>query len=260
MTASYSCSLAPGTVANKKKQAQEYLKFSLLYNVHYLFPTVTNVCMFAQLLVNKHSSPSSIKNYISGAKSWVVEHGGSPYAFSSPQLGQLVKGFIKNSTHVPSRAAPLAPRHVRASCDFLDSWSAAPLAAKPAVLLGFTCFLRSSNLLSPTMLEWGGPHTLLAIDLKLSGDSLSVFIRSTKTRSDPKGSFFTIQAAQHPRYCPVSAWRLYKAVVNPWPLGPTFVDSKGLPLTPRQLVGLMRLALEDHNDISAGEVSMHSLR
>lgn len=260
MAASYASALAPGTQANKKKQAEEYLQFSLLYKVPYLSPTVTHACMFAQHLANKHASPASIKNYISGAKSWVLEHGGCWQAFASHQLGLQVKSFVKKSTHVPSRAAPLGPHHMIIICDFLDGSPSAPLAAKPALLIGFSCFLRASNLVSPSMLEWGGPHTLVAMDVSASPSGATIFIRSTKTRSDPRGCSFFIPSGQQTKYCPVAAWQRYKTLMNPWPLGPAFVTNDRRPVTARHLVGLMRIALKDCTDIDISKISMHSLR
>lgn len=260
MQASYASSLAPGTLANRNKQAKDYLTFALLYRVPYLSPSVTHVCMYAQRLANKHAAPTSVKNYLSGAKTWVTEHSGAFQAFESPELARLVKGFVKNSSHVPVRAFPLSARHIRTICDFLDASEEAPLGAKPAILIGFSCFLRGSNLLSPTMLEWGGPHTLAALDIKESAQGLAIYIRSTKTRCAQTGLSFIIPPGTNSRYCPLAAWRRYKAAVRPWPLGPAFLNHNNLPLTPRQLVGLMRLALAGESDVTPSQVSMHSLR
>lgn len=258
--ASYNSALAPGTLANKRKQAEEYIRFALIFDVPYLRPTVTQACMFAQLLANKHAAPASIKNSISGAKSWIEEHLGSPLAFMSPQLTRLVKGFVKNSSHIPTRAAPLQPRHIKRICVVLDSLPSAPLGVKPAILIGYACFLRSSNLLSPTMQEWGGPHTLLAGDVSFLPQGIRVTIRSTKTRSSPARLTFVIPAVEDPIICPAVAWRRYKSAVAPWALGPTFIHMNRLPITPTQVVKLMRVALQDEKDISPSSVSMHSLR
>lgn len=260
MMSSYSNSLAPGTLVNRRKQAEEYLKFSIMYKVPFLQPSVTQVCMFAQHLANIHAAPSSVKNYLSGAKTWVSEHCGAVHPFLSPQLAQLVKGFTKNSPHVPSRAPPLQPHHIRAICRLLDQSPSAPLAAKPAILMGYATFLRSSNLLSPTMEEWGGPHTLLASEVISTNDGLKICVRSTKTRSDSQGLTFFIPREDSPEFCPVVAWNRYKTLVRPWALGPAFVHMNRTPLTPAQLVKLMRLALQYFTDIPPGRVSMHSLR
>lgn len=260
MLNSYAHSLAPGTIANRRKQAYEYVKFALLNNVPLLAPSTTQACMFAQHLANIHAAPTSVKNYISGARSWLSEHQGSIQGFLSPQLAQLVKSFTKKSTHVPSRAPPLQPHHLQVICRLLDRSPSAPLAAKPAILIGYACLLRASNLLSPTMLEWGGPHTLLASEITLTGEGLSIFIHSTKTRSDPAGLYFNIHRSSNLELCPVAAWIRYKEVVKPWALGPAFIHSNRLPLTPAQLVKLMRLALKGCTDINPQRVSMHSLR
>lgn len=260
MLASYNSAIAPGTRANRRKQAEEYIKFSLLYKIPYLAPSVTHVCMYAQHLANKHAAPTSIKNYLSGAKTWVNEHQGSIFPFLSSQLSLLVKGFVKKSQHVPARAEPLHPHHIRFICRALDITPSAPLAVKPAILLGYSCFLRSSNLLSPTMLEWGGPHTLLAGEVKTRPEHLEVHIRSTKTCSDPLGLKFLIPKSSDPSVCPVRAWTSYKAAIQPWALGPAFVHHDRRPLTSGQVVRIIRAALADHKDISPGRISMHSIR
>lgn len=260
MAASYSSSVAPGTAANRKRQAEDYITFALQYQVPYLSPTVTHVCMYAQRLANSHASPNSVKNYLSGAKTWVGEHQGNIQAFFSPQLNQLVKGFVKNSLHVPQRAAPLAPHHLQTICNFLDTYQSVPLGIKPAILIGYSCFLRSSNILSPTISQWGGPHTLLAGDITLNYSGLSIYIRSTKTRSAREGISFDLPRSDNLKFCPVAAWERYLAVINPWALGPAFIHTNRRPITPREVVALMRLALQDSPDISAARVSMHSLR
>lgn len=216
--------------------------------------------MFAQHLANKHASPSSLRNYLSGAKTWVIEHQGSPYPFLSSQVSSLVKGFVKNSLHVPTRAEPILPHHMRFLCQSLDAAPSAPLAIKPALLLGYSCFLRTSNLLSNTMLEWGGPHTLLAGEIRELQDGLQVHIRSTKTRSDPLGLNFIIPRSSDPVVCPVLAWSTYRAAIRPWALGPAFVHRDRRPITSSQVVKVMRLILRNHTDIAPGRISMHSLR
>lgn len=260
MVASYNSSIAPGTAANRRKQAYDYIKFALIYNVPFLQPSVTHVCMYAQRLANKHEAPASIKNYLSGAKTWVTEHQGDISSFCAPQLSQLVKGFAKNSTQIPSRATPLSSADIQAICRFLDNSPSFPLALKPAILIGYSCFLRSSNILSPTMSQWGGPHTMMARDIRINEAGLSIFIRSTKTLSAPSGVTFQLPACADRRLCPAAAWRLYKEAVNRWALGPAFIHMNRLPITPGQLVAAMRAALKDVPGISVGSVSMHSLR
>lgn len=165
----------------------------LQYHVPYLSPSVTHACMYAQRLANIHASPNSIKNYLSGARSWIREHRGNFQAFLSPQVAQLVKGFVKNSSHVPRRAAPLGAHHIQAICRFLDAQPSAPLAIKPAILIGFSCFLRSSNILSPTISQWGGPHTLLAADVSIKDSGLLILIHRPRREVDRRDSLLISQ-------------------------------------------------------------------
>lgn len=216
--------------------------------------------MYSQFLANKHAAPSTIKNYISGARTWIEEHAGNNSAFHSPQFTQLLKGFVKNSTHIPRQAAPLTPRHIQLICRFLDSSSQASLAVKPAILIGYSCFLRGSNLFTSTMLAWAGPHTLLAGDIKHEPDALVVIIRSTKTRSRSQPLAFKLPRGESELTCPLIAWRRYQAALQPYIFGPAFTHSNGLPVTSRQVVAIMRLALRQETDIDPGRVSLHSLR
>lgn len=260
MMSSYSGSLAKGTVENRRKQAQEYIRFAVIYRVPYLAPDLTQACMFAQALVNNHAAPTTIKNYISGARSWIQEHGGDNSAFHAPQFTRLLKGFVKNSTHVPEQAPPLLPCHIKDVCYFIDSCPSTSLCVKPAILIAYSCFLRASNVCAPTMNDWLGPHTLLAKDIALQQGTLTITIRSTKTRSKANPIAFEIQEGSDPLVCPLLAWARYQRLVRPSPWAPAFVHADGFPLTSKQLVAIMRLALRHRTDLDPRRVTMHSLR
>lgn len=165
-----------------------------------------------------------------------------PRPFLLTSASNTVKGFVKRSAHVPARAAPLAPHHIRAKCDMSDASPSAPLGVKPVVLIGYACFLRSCNLLASSAQSWGGPHTMMAHHISTSSEGFLVYTDSIKT------------------YGVLWGWIAYKDTVKPWPLGPAFVHQSGIPITPREVVGCMILALENAPDISPSKVSMHSLR
>lgn len=260
MMSSYKQAIAPGTALNRERQAHEYLSFAVMYKVPFLAPSVTQACMYLQLLANKHAAPTTIKNYISGARTWIQEHAGYVDSFLSPQFTQLLKGLVKKSTHVPRQAPALSPDHIKIICRFLDNTPSASLSIKPAILLGYSCFLRSGNLVSPSTFSWGGPHTLMASDVKVEPNHLLVYISSTKTRPKSKGFVFKIEPSQDPQFCPRAAWISYKNVIRPWALGPAFIHANGLPLIGSQVVAMMRLALQHETDIEPERVSMHSLR
>lgn len=144
MIRTYASALAHGTYLNRQKQAHCYITFAVLYNVPYLFPSPVHICMYSQYLANKMHSLSSIKNYISGARTWVLEHGGNPTVFSGYENSMMVRAITKASGHVVKRATPLTLDHILKIVAYLDKARNAPLAVKPCIhtyriFLLFTC-------------------------------------------------------------------------------------------------------------------------
>lgn len=258
MIQTYQKALAPGTYLNRAKQARSYITFSVLYNVPYLSPLPVHVCMFSQYLANKFHSISSVKNYLSGARTWVVEHGGSPLAFTTYEQSMMVKALTKDSSHVVKRAFPLLLQHLHKIVSYLDKSRNVPPCIKPCILIGYSCYLRSSNLLAPSFTVVGGPHTLLARNVIDCGEGLKVIVNSTKSTAKPYVLF--VPVSQVPEMCPVRAWRLYKNSQHFHPYGPAFVINKINSLNQSLLVNLMRDALSGDPNIDVTQISMHSLR
>lgn len=260
MLGTYSDSVSTGTLSNRFTQVKTYVTFAVYYGFEPLCPSSTELCMYVQYLKNSFAAPSTIKNYLSGSKMWISEHGGDLTGFSTFEYHQLTSGLNRRSQHVPIRAAPLTWDHIRTIASFLDATPNVPSSAKVCLLVGFYTFLRSGNLLSPTITSWGGAHTLLARDIWICDQGLHVSIRTTKTKKHQSPLTTIIPWQDDPLVCPASAWHRYQEKIKPWILGPAFLTDNGLPLTPRHLVGFMRLALQDSKDIDPGRVSMHSLR
>lgn len=186
MMRTYSKALAPGTYANRAKQAHLYLTFAVLYDVPYLSPNPVHLCMFSQFLANKFQSMSSVKNYISGARTWIIQHGGDTNSFAGYDQSMMMKALTKDSNHVPSRAYPLSLEHIAKIVAYLDKGRNVPLCIKPCILIGFSCYLRASNLMyNSSLAVFDNSHALLAKHIVDSGSFLKVYIMSTKTRRAP---------------------------------------------------------------------------
>lgn len=171
----------------------------------------------------------------------------------------IVKGVSKKSDHIPTPAFPLTPDHLKIICDFVDKYGINGLPVKAAILLGYTCFLRSSNLVSPSsLLE--GPHTLKAADIQLAGLKLNVIIRSSKTIANSAPVILEVKSVSNTHMCPVYNWSRYVAHFKPQASRPAFILMSGCPLTPRPIVYIMRLALRKVGMPQYKSVSMHSLR
>lgn len=216
--------------------------------------------MFIQFLANTYAAPSTLKNYVSGARHWIRSHCGNDLAFASHEAHDVLKYNITKSTHVPAQAYPLTPADILNVCCYFDANIAIPLACKPAVLIGYLCFLRASNLLSVSASHWGGPHTLLVSDVLVTPAGLVVSIRSSKTLKNNKPVLIHVYPVIDSICCPVRSWCNYVNNVKPSPAGPAFMIDSYTPLTPKPLVNLMRLALTAAGHKDSDRVSMHSLR
>lgn len=232
----------------------------LSYSFDYLCPLVPDLAMYLQFLANTYIAPATVRNYFSGAKSWVQFHAGDITSFVSHEVATLAKTITEKSSHSPSQALPITPADLRVICSFLDRNPMFPLAFKPCILLAFASFLRASNVLSPSLKDWGGPHTLKVRDIIDLPDRLLLVIKSTKTFRGLKPIIITILPSLQPLTCPVTAWKAYRQSVNPCPLGPTFVSSQGVPITPPPVVAAMRQALTFTNHPDPSAVTFHSLR
>lgn len=254
----FSSSLAPGTYANRSTQAASYIRFALLYNINYLQPSILDVCMYCQYLANNHSSISAVKNYLAGAKTWVSEHMGNPVKFFSPEVSLMMKSIAKKSVSVTKRATPLSKQDITQICTFLDAATNAPPAIKPCVLIGYACFLRGSNLVSPGQGIWGGSHTLLTKDVLLTSNGLIVVISSTKTRVKPYAVKIPYEVTEIT--CPVRAWVRYKSLVMPPLGGPAFVLSNRTAVNSNLVLSFMKAALSVDPTRDLSKITMHSLR
>lgn len=252
--------LPAGTMKNREAQAFLYVKFMLCYGLNYLSPEISDLAMYYQFLANTFKSPGTVKNHASGAKAWVQLHRGNIQHFEAQELGMMSKSIVESSNHVPDPAAPLTPQDIRAICTYIDTFDNLHPAYKAAILLAFATFLRVSNVLCPTRSAWGGGHTLLAQDIKITDTGLLVIIRSTKTRRHGSPHVLQVMSVQDSSVCPVRAWKRYYAAVGPCPLGPAFMFDDYTPLTPGPVVRLMRLALQIEGRTSTNKISFHSLR
>lgn len=260
MLNSYAHSVTKGTADNRLRQAKVYLGFAVVYKVVFLSPSITHTAMFAQYLGNSFASPASVKNYFYGAKLWVFQHGGNTQSFLSSLVAEVIKGIEKFSQHIPAPAFPITVIELKIICQFFDQFSIPMFPYKAALLIGFACFLRASNLLPMSLNSWHGSHALLARDVILVPHGLLVVIRSTKTVSNKKSFSLQVFEAPGSPLCPVKAWKNYRSHFSPSPNGPAFIVNAGVPLTPAPLVKLIRLALSSAGYQQLHRFSLHSLR
>ena len=260
MEISYAAAFAHGTSTNKSRQARAYLTFMLTFDFDPLAPTTTNILLYTQCLANSFKSIASVKNYISGAKTYTSQRSGDTSSFSSPLLANLIKGITKLSLHVPQQAPPIDIHTLKRTCDVFTSLGLEALPAKAVVLITYATLLRQSNTLSPAGYSDGGPHTLRRHHLTDSGHTLWVEVASTKTIYRPQDRVVLPVLSSGGKYCPVLTWREYCARYPAPPEAPAFVYRDGSPVRAAHVISLMRAALTVLGHPAATSVTLHSLR
>ena len=224
--------------------------------VNPLFPSLSDILHFLQLLSNS-CTLQTVKNYLSGTKTFITNYGGDPTPLASPHIQAMLRGVARLSTHVPAQAPNLEPNEVKAMCDVM--WSLGPDAriARAAVLFAYVTFLRQSNYLQTGSIS---THMIRRADIRPAPYGLAVHVRSTKTIAPSGWIIIPVHRSPDSPYCPVAAVMAAKLAV-PAPLtAPLFLTGSGRPLTATALTTLMRLALTVLGHPAASTVTPHSLR
>ena len=86
--ASFTAATTAASRANKIRQATYYLTFAVYYDTQVLSPSIPEAAMFQQFL----AAPGSRRNYLSGAKRWILSRGGDDSALSSNEAHDVYKG------------------------------------------------------------------------------------------------------------------------------------------------------------------------
>lgn len=246
---------------NLRRQAAMYIRFCLLHNVNYFAPSRYDAALFAQYLALHIKSPGGQRNYMSGARTWVNEHGGHSAHLYAAEVKLVQKGAARISPHTPNPAPALTPDHIKDCCDIFDTWGYDGLVYKTATLIGFFAFLRASNIVSPSSQMWGGPHTLLRSSVLICEGKMYITVYTTKTRlPGARPALVPLPVMPSSRFCPAKAWTTYRDMTHWSPSGPAFILSTGAPLTGTVLAKAIRRALELKGYQDAQTFSLHSLR
>ena len=257
----YRAAFSQSTADNHRRQARAYLLFMSAYNYDHMAPSILSSLMYIQCLVNSFKNMTSVRNYVSGARTYLAMVGGDPTALSSPLVATLLRGATRLSAHVPCPAPPIPRTQLIRLCAGLRRLGGDGRVAMAAVLFGVATFLRQCNYL-PATLGREGPHLIRRGHVRAHGPSLLVLVESTKTRHRADGPVsLLISPAPGSLYCPVAACSWAWRAVPAGPGSPLFLlPSSGRPLTSAGLVALIRATLTALGEPGAADVTIHSLR
>lgn len=230
----------------------------LAYRFDVLAPAPVDIMMYTQLLVNSMKSPQSIKNYISGAKSFISQRGGNVYAFFHPTVVSLLKGFTRRSLYVPTQAPAIQFNFITQACTWLRAMSVEGEIIAGAVMFAITTFLRQSHFV---FTRNGRPHLIPRSDLFFYPDRLVVVMRASKTTNASQQKHIIVMKNPATGVCPVYMIRQAMLLVPAPEEAPIFLDPYSYRvISPVRMLELFKIALAAAGHKQWASVTLHSLR
>lgn len=172
----------PGTKRNLKTQVNAYYEFCEVYGLKEFTTDRRQLTRFAVYL-HKHKGLKldTINNYLAGVRTLyaLMEMLAPP---TDTYLHKTVLRGIKARNKTPRKQAEaITPQALKAIYHHVDTSDLLELVAWVAVLIGFHCLLRASNLTTRSATTFNRDENLLRKDFRMHRNLLLVHIKWTKT-------------------------------------------------------------------------------
>ena len=234
-----STAFRPNTKRNYKSRFNIYHRFCEFYGEIPFPATEWQLVRFARYLANGVTSYDTVKNYLSSVKR-LHELGG--YSFPSHPLNflELELRSIRYDLAGPRRkAAPVDPTLLMKIHSRVDMNNDRHVVSYTALVVGFTLFLRKSNLVPDTAKSFNPNEQLIWSDLWWYGPVMMIYIKWSKTlQYRQKDLDLPLVEAQNWEICSVYWLQLLKKRFSPSLKDPIFsYPAAGImvPLTYRAL-------------------------
>ena len=217
--------------------------FMMAYGFDCMTPTLQSLLLYLKCLVNSFKNITSIKNYISGARTFLSMSGGNTAPFISPILAMVIRGAARLSTHVPRPAPPLGRLQLHCLCSDFARLGVMAGWLWQLSSLGWPPFCDSpTSSLNPPLGGGGGSPPALPLRCLPGGGALLVNGLNYNYKTRLRGAAPTtlmIAPARGSPFCPVNAflWAWRPRAFPASPSSPLFLlPSSGYPLTSRPAV------------------------
>ena len=245
---------------------QSYIEFCDRYEFQYFPSDNRQMCRFGQHLIDKgFKSADSVRNYISGIRTCHALLGFQAPPTADKQMEMFLAGIKNVLLHDTKQAAPISPELLLKMYHVVDFTDEIEMVAWVALLVGFTMFLRRSNLVPEAMDKFQSDKQFTRADFNVTGpDSVMMAeVRWSKTiQFKQRVLRLPILPVKNKKICPVT-WMNYMISHIPGlstdPLFLIRVKGKKLALSANQLILRMRKWLRLINE-DPEKYSIHSLR
>ena len=213
---------ARGTYSNLRTQFRSYLSFCVYFRRCPLPADADTVCGYAQFL-SRSIQPSSIRNYLSGVKTFHTFFG-FEYQFSENfHLRLVMRGIARIHPHVPHRATPVTPEILLAFYHHMDHSSSLHLTVWACCLTLFFTLARMGSILPSSQICKDFKHILTRDRVNFSSEGLLVTLLRTKTIQFGKRRLHIPLLRLNSSLCPVEAYKKSLCMVDKHSFVPAFV-------------------------------------
>ena len=258
-------SLKDSTKKNLLTQLSAYQKFCDKYLLRYFPADNRQICRFGQHLARSFKSPEAVGNYQSAVRTFSALLGLPIPDPQEKEMRMFIQGLKRVMDHELKQAAAITPEILLRMSKVVDYTSQVDMVAWVATLVGFTMFLRKSNLVPDTHTTFDPNMQFRRQDFNLTGPSTVMMAEITWAKNlqfKQKILRIPVLPVENKVICPVMWMHYMIHRVPAQPQDPAFtiyVDGQRQALSANQLVARMRkwLKLLKEND---EEYSLHSLR
>ena len=170
----------PGTTRNYLCRVNGYLRFCYFYQ-YPAFPTQEHTLIrFSRYLANGVTSYDTIKGYLSTIKK-SHELAGLPFPEKCHLLKHQLLALRKELAHPVKKSAPVTPTSLSEMYAWVDKSSPLELTCYASLVVGFTLFLRKSNLVPEAQEKFNMKEQLTLGDVGKMGQLYVLSITWSKT-------------------------------------------------------------------------------
>lgn len=172
---------AESTNKNFKTQWKSYILFVLHANLQLVPASASATCLYVMFLKQSKLSYATIKNYLNGLRVFHLCHGFSFTALNSFEV-RLVLQSIKRELHqAPLAKLAITPQILLDIAKFINLEAPQDYVAWTAMLIGFFSFLRKSNLVPKSAMNFDTSRHLSRNNVRRTPKGLKITLSSSKT-------------------------------------------------------------------------------
>lgn len=254
----------PGTFTNLKCQLKSYLLFCTKFNKDPFPVDQDTLSTYACFLAENFKSSASVRNYISGVKTWATLFKFNVDEFYSPPIKLTLTGLDKLNTRIPKQKLPLQISDLNKIYSCINQNDVQDIVIWTIILVAFFAMLRKSQFAGTSRKSFNKTEQLTRSDFTFSSKGMLISIQWSKTQQKHNQVHeIPVSSMAQSFLCPVSA---YTRMINMIP-GKSTDPAFGLPDKHGNIIPLSKYDIDcilhslfEKCGINKNNYSFHSLR